>query len=227
MPVTPADQPIETLREAAIDQLVMNYGHNKLSMEAFDRRLEQAMDATSHEQLAALTEDLELQVDQNYLQKKQATFGKGYENQLHHEVETMWNIMGGSNRGGQWEVPKEIRMINIMGGGELDFTDAHFTHNVTILKIYSVMGGAAIYVPEGIRVKSKVFSFMGGFGDRAPYSNQEDCPTLIIEGIMFMGGAEVKVKKSFKQRMLEFGNSIKTFLEPENPKVRPIHKAKL
>jgi hypothetical protein len=44
MPVTPNDRPIETLREETIDQLIMNYGHGKLSREAFERRLDEALD---------------------------------------------------------------------------------------------------------------------------------------------------------------------------------------
>jgi hypothetical protein len=224
MPIPPSDQPIEKLREAAIDQLVMNYGHDKLSMEAFDRRLEQAMDAKTHEQLTALTEDLELSVDHSYIKQKRETFGGEFDQDDRKEVEYFFNVMGGSNRRGEWEVPKEIRMINVMGGGELDFTDAKFPDGITKLRLYCFMGGASIFVPDGIKVKSKVFSFMGGFSDRSPSSTQANCPTLIIEGFMFMGGADVKVKKSFKQRLLEFGNSIKSFIEPDNNNVRSINE---
>lgn len=217
MPIPTADQPIETLREATIDQLVMNYGHNKLSLEAFDRRVEQAMDAKTHAELTALTEDLELKVDQQYMQQKQYAFGGEFDqDDYKKDVEWMFNIMGGSNRRGEWDVPKEIRMINFMGGSDLDFTDAKFTHRVTKLKIYCVMGGTNIFVPDGIRVKSKVFSFMGGFDDRAPSSNSPNAPTLIIEGIMFMGGADVKVRKTFRQRLVEFGDSIRGFLDPQS-----------
>ena len=40
------DRPLEKVREETIDQLVMNYGHGELSSEAFERRLDAAMDAT-------------------------------------------------------------------------------------------------------------------------------------------------------------------------------------
>ena len=226
MTVPVSDQPIETLREAAIDQLVMNYGHNQLSLEAFDRRLEQAMDARTHAELNALTEDLVMQVDQAYLQQKKSAFGGEFDRDDFEEVEYIFNILGGSNRRGEWEVPKEIRMINVMGGGQIDLTEAIFTHNTTKIKLFCVMGGATIFVPDGVRVKSKVFSFMGGYDDRAPSSKSinGDHPTIIIEGLMFMGGADVRVRKTFKQRLLEFGNSIKTFKVASADKVQPIKR---
>lgn len=220
IPIT--DQPLQTVREATIDQLVMNYGHGKISMEAFDRRLEQAMDAKTHAELTALTEDLELQVDQAYIEQKQAKFGGEFDRDDYKDIEYVFNVMGGSNHRGEWEVPKEIRMINFMGGGDLDFTEARFTHGTTKVKLFCVMGGANIFVPDNVRVKTKVFSFMGGFSNRVPSTTQADCPTLIIEGLMFMGGADIKVRKTFKERLMEFGNSIKTFLGPENNNVRSI-----
>jgi len=48
MPVTPHDRPIDALREQTVDQLIMNYGHGKLSREAFERRLDEALDSKSH-----------------------------------------------------------------------------------------------------------------------------------------------------------------------------------
>ena len=46
MPVTPKDKPIQTLREETIDTLIMNYGHGHLSLDAFERRLDQAFGTT-------------------------------------------------------------------------------------------------------------------------------------------------------------------------------------
>jgi uncharacterized Zn finger protein len=48
-------QVLEALREETIDRLVMNYGHGKLSMEAFQRRLDEAYDAKDQATLAELT----------------------------------------------------------------------------------------------------------------------------------------------------------------------------
>jgi len=48
----------------------MNYGHGKLSLEAFERRLEQALDAKQRSELSDLTNDLDLAVDASYIEKR-------------------------------------------------------------------------------------------------------------------------------------------------------------
>ena len=56
MPVVPQDRPINALREETIDQLIVNYGHGKLSLAAFERRLDEALDTQSHDRLLELTQ---------------------------------------------------------------------------------------------------------------------------------------------------------------------------
>lgn len=36
MPVKTEDRPVKNIREEAIDQLVMNYGHDEITLEAFE-----------------------------------------------------------------------------------------------------------------------------------------------------------------------------------------------
>lgn len=214
MTVKPTDQPLQILRNATIDQLVMNYGHEKLSLEAFDRRLEQALDAKEHSQLLALTEDLELEVDQDYLEQKQATFGTEFkQDDAGHDVDHMVNILSGNKRQGQWTVAKEVRVLNVLGGDDIDLTEAIFTSPVTHIRVKCILGGVNIYVPDGIRVKTKMFNFLGGFDNYAPSSNDPNCPTVIIEGSVILGGLKIRNKTTFKQRLLEFGNSVRSFFE--------------
>lgn len=70
MTVKLTDRPIETVREETIDQLIMNYSHGRISYEAFERRLDQAMETDQHQVLLDLTEDLDLSVDDNYAASK-------------------------------------------------------------------------------------------------------------------------------------------------------------
>ena len=64
------DRPIESVREEVIDQLIMNYSHGKLSHEAFERRLDKAIECQCNKEIVALVEDLELTVDKNYVEEK-------------------------------------------------------------------------------------------------------------------------------------------------------------
>ena len=70
MPVDPLDKPISKLREETIDQLTLNYSHGEISLEAFERRLDEALDAETHDKLLSLTKDLDLVVDATFMAQK-------------------------------------------------------------------------------------------------------------------------------------------------------------
>jgi hypothetical protein len=221
MPVTPHDRPIDALREETVDQLIMNYGHGRLSREAFERRLDEALDTKSHEKLLELTRDLDLKTDKQYAAQKKAELGIRMEERPAadaDEVEHMINIFGGSNRGGAWDVPKEIRMINVFGGAELDFTNARFSAQTTHVTMFCMFGGASFRVHEGMRTVSKAVCIFGGIDNRAPATNDRDAPTLVIQGIALFGGADIRVKKTAKQRLHEFANTLKEMFDPEPPR---------
>ena len=63
MAVENRDRPIDVLREEVIDQLIVNYSHEELSLEAFERRLDQALASDDASELGDLVVDLELKAD--------------------------------------------------------------------------------------------------------------------------------------------------------------------
>jgi hypothetical protein len=218
MPVTPQDRPIDALREETVDQLIMNYGHGKLSLEAFERRLDEALDAKSHDALLALTSDLERFSDKQYAARKRAELGIGAEPPRdararddgdEDEIDYMVNVFGGSNRGGAWHVPREIRMFNVFGGAELDFSNARFSAPTTHITVICLFGGASFYVREGINTVSKAICIFGGIDNRAPSSDDRDAPTIVINGLVLFGGADIKIKKTARERFIEFADHVR------------------
>jgi hypothetical protein len=217
MPVTPQDRPIDSLREEAIDQLIMNYGHGKLSLEAFERRLDRALDTRSHETLLELTKDLDLVVDKKYTEQKKTELGiqtATRDAEDAGDVDHMINIFGGSNRSGAWQVASEIRMLNVFGGADLDFSDAHFSSKTTRITMLCLFGGANFYVREGINAVSKALCIFGGINNRASSGNDPNAPTLLIQGLVLFGGAEIKIKKTAKERLRQFADTIKGMFDP-------------
>jgi hypothetical protein len=220
MPVTPQDRPIDALREETVDQLIMNYGHGKLSRQAFERRLDEALETKSHDKLLELTRDLDLKTDKQYAAQKKAEFGIRLDEHSPagaDEVEYMINIFGGSNRSGSWDVPKEIRMINIFGGAELDFTNARFSAPTTNVTLFCMFGGVSFRVREGMRTVAKAVCIFGGIDNRSPATNDPNPPTLVIQGLALFGGADIRVKKTGKQRLQEFANTLKAMFDPVEP----------
>ena len=124
MAVNIADRPRDKVREEVVDQLVMNYSHGELSHEAFERRLDQAMASESNEELVELVADLDLKVDQEYMEKKKEDFKFNYSSTPADESDLLINIFSGSGRSGEWRVAKEIKSVNVFGGCDIDFNRA-------------------------------------------------------------------------------------------------------
>lgn len=224
MPVTPEDRPLDVLREDTIDRLVMNYGHGQLSLEAFQRRLDEAFDATDHAQLTGLTSDLDLQVDPSYVERKRDELAFRYESDDVDDDEVddvgyMVNILSGGERGGIWTAPAELRVVNVLGGAKLDFSDARFATRTTRVRVLCLMGGVDIRVPEGISTSVRTFNILGGVSDRAPAARDPDAPRIVVEGLVVMGGLNIKVKKTLKKRMLEFADGLRAMFG-ESPQSR-------
>jgi hypothetical protein len=211
MPVIPEDRPLDVLRDDTVDQLIMNYGHGHLSLEAFQRRLDQAFDATSHEQLTALTGDLQLHVDRGYVDKKREELGFHYEDPDDaDDVDYLICIFGGSDRGGEWTAAREIRVFTLFGGSDIDFSNAHFSSRTIRIRLVCVFGGVDIYVPEGVSTTVKTFNIFGGVSNKAPSVREPNAPRIIVEGLVLFGGVDVKVRRTLKERMLEFADGLRS-----------------
>jgi len=213
MSVKIEDRPIEHVREQVIDQLIYNYSHGVISVEAFERRLDEAMDANSNEVLMNLVEDLTLNTDQQYKAQKHTQFSPNYSAQQNSDDDfTLRSILGSNERSGQWVVPKNIYLSNYMGSVVLDFTDAIFAHQNVTIHVNCIFGSDEIYVPDHVNVVSKMFCTLSSFENKSVSLNKCQGPTIYIEGKAILGSVEVKVKRTIKEKFMSFANELKTQL---------------
>lgn len=99
-------------------------------------------------------------------------------------------VLGGSSRKGHWRVPHEIHAYSLMGGVELDFTEAEFEAGEVIITSYACMGGLDIKVPEGMDVRDETVNLMGGTDVKHTVAGSG--PVLVLRGWNVMGGIDVK-----------------------------------
>lgn len=226
MPVRPEDQPLDALREETIDRLITNYGHGHLSLEAFQRRLDDAFDASDNTTLIALTGDLDLPVDNvcAAARREKLNLPESPPERSHphgdraeepvKDVEYMVHVFGGGDRSGEWTPARELRIITVFGGCEVDFTDARFVARPTTIKLWCLFGGVDVYVPDNASVTVNAFCLFGGVGNKARNRAGADGPRLVVEGLVLFGGADVKVRKTVKQRIQEFADSVRGAFSP-------------
>ncbi|HEX6998462.1 MAG TPA: DUF1707 domain-containing protein [Gammaproteobacteria bacterium] len=217
MAISAKDRPLETLRSETIDRLIMNYGHGRLSLEAFERRLDQAFEAERHEQLESLTADLDLEIDERYLEQKKRNLGLREPGAGAGNIEHVVNVFSAGQRGGVWEVPEEIRVITVFGATDLDFSNARFTAKVTRVKLFCLFGAVDIFVRDNVSTTVKTFCTFGAVENNVPATQDPDCPRLIVEGLVLFGAADAKIKRTFKERLLDFAATVRAMFAESTP----------
>ena len=103
-------------------------------------------------------------------------------------------IMGGFERRGPWVVPETFTAVTIMGGGQLDLREARFPAGEVTIRVFAVMGGVHIVVPEDAEVEVAGIGIMGGFDHRASGPGRPGAPRIRVTGFAFWGGVGVERK---------------------------------
>jgi hypothetical protein len=189
----------EALREAAAE--------GRLDLEELDQRLDLVFSAKTYAELEPITADLPTAAHGQGIapQARSGSLGTnryGGEASDHFAVA----ILGAFSRKGSWVVPPVMSAVAIMGGGELDLRDARFAERVVTIHVTAIMGGIEITVPDDASVEVNGIGIMGGFDHHAAGEGTADGPTIIINGLAFWGGVEIK-RKHPKGRKLDRGTT--------------------
>ncbi len=209
MSVKLSDRPIEQVREETVDKLIVNYSRAIISAEAFERRLDEAMATDNHQQLVDLVADLPLDADVQYDHKKERSFTPNYAATDATEDDKMISILGSNVREGQWQVPKKIIVVDVLGSAKLDFTDAIFQHQAIEVRVTNILGSLEIFVPENVNVTTRVFNIIGSAENHAPSMAGRQAPQITITGWSLLGSIEVSVKRTMKEKLVAFANSMR------------------
>ena len=102
-------------------------------------------------------------------------------------------IMGGCERKGRWRLAERATSLNIMGGADLDLSQAELAGDHVELTVFSLMGGADIYVPENVQIEVSEFAFMGGNSiELGENPHRAGGPVIKLRLLSIMGGSDVK-----------------------------------
>jgi len=171
-------------RERTAGVLRSSGANGQLTVEELDERVAAAYSARTRGELDRLVEDLGETRDRPADVPVRA--GEGG---------THWvvSIMGGSDRKGRWRVGRTCTVVNVMGGGDLELNEAELAADVVEMRIFSLMGGSDVWIPEGLGVEVSEFALMGGNDVRIGEARPRDGgPLLRLKLISIMGGTTVR-----------------------------------
>lgn len=100
-------------------------------------------------------------------------------------------LLGGTKRRGVWRVPQRSLLISIVGGADLDMTQAEFSSSEVTVTWWSLLGGLTIIVPPGTKADISGFRLLGGrdikIADGAPGGT-----TVHVVANTLVGGVKIR-----------------------------------
>ena len=167
-------------REAVLARLRTAAGEGRLSLEELADRLEGALTAATRADLEPLTADLPDQASEAPTGVKARRWIIG--------------IIGGGDYRGRWRIASRCTVVNVMGGADLDLTEAVVQGPRTEIRVFSLMGGSDILVPDGVHVELSGFAIMGGNDLRVEDTPAPPAgaPVVHVRAYSIMGGTDVK-----------------------------------
>jgi hypothetical protein len=192
--------PTEQLRERVIDDLVKHYSQERLDLDEFERRTEQASKAASRGELIAQIADLPALAEDRPPARESRPRARPAQGEWSvaerpaKQNDFAIAIFGGSDFRGVWRAPRRLSALAVFGGSTIDLRKAIVPAEGMTISCICAFGGVDVIAPRGMRVQTRGMGVFGGF-DRA--DNEPDdpyAPTITIEGIAVFGGVSVKVR---------------------------------
>jgi Domain of unknown function (DUF1707)/Cell wall-active antibiotics response 4TMS YvqF len=189
-------------RERVADIIRQAAGEGRLTMEELDERLDAVYAAKTYAELEPITRDLP-QVPGG---AAPAPVPVGDPQRFGAEPTShgAFAIMGGFSRKGDWVVPEEFTAFAFMGGGEIDLREARYAARTATIHAVTFMGGIEVTVPEDANVRVTGIGIMGAFDHQSGGTGEPGGPTIIVNGVAFMGAVEVKrrpLKKPKREKL--------------------------
>ena len=162
------DRVAEVLRVAA--------GDGRIDADELDERLSAAYAARTHAELLPLTADLPIHC------------GPAPEPQRHRAVFSAFD------RSGAWPVPREMKVLAMLGSAHLDFRQATFVEREVVVVINAFLGGATVIVGPHTNVVIEGSGILGSYGAPSGLVNAKldaQSPTVRVRGRAVLGGVNV------------------------------------
>jgi hypothetical protein len=187
-------------RERVADIIRQAAGEGRLTMEELDERLDAVYAAKTYAELEPITRDLPQTPGGAAPAPAHVPSGDPQRFGGEPTSHGAFAIMGGFSRRGDWVMPEEFTAFAFMGGGEIDLRDARYATRTATIHAITFMGAIEITVPEDANVRVTGIGIMGAFDHQSGGTGDPSGPTIIVNGVAFMGGVEVKRRPPAKPR---------------------------
>ncbi|MEV7780906.1 DUF1707 domain-containing protein [Kitasatospora sp. NPDC088351] len=186
-PVRPGDvRASHAERDAVVERLQEAAAEGRLDLHELDARLEQALIAKTHADLASLTGDLPPVVP---VDPGRPLVLKGG--------------LNGVSRIGRWQVPARIIAYGGLGGAKLDFTRTDCRLSAVEVEVHGQMAGVTVVIPDGWAAETGgVDPGLGGLKDLTTSDRLSGTPLIRLSGTGGPAGVVVRHPNRWERRKL-------------------------
>ena len=177
-------------RDAAVGRLSAATGDGRLTLEEFSQRMDLATTARTRADLDRLVADLPADA---------ATAGPAVPGGASGPPSLHVAPIGGLKIRGPWRMGRHVIVISLVGGAQLDLSQAQLAAPQVMLTKVSLVGGVRITVPPGIRVEASGFSLLGGTRIDAGPEPGPGAPTVRIRAFSIIGGTRIQRSRLSRQ----------------------------
>lgn len=192
---------LESARREAIRFLCQAQANDRLSIEAFENRLDQIKQASNQATFAAILADLE---DTGAYDTPTVALTRYRANR--HELDEpaapvhpaeylrLTSVFASTKRAGSWTVPLQIDAFVAVGEMTLDLKDAVFATDVVDITVDVTLGSLTLIVPAGTQIENEVAERFSGstHSTRLAKGARPNGLLLRIRGKAFMASIDVK-----------------------------------
>jgi hypothetical protein len=175
-------------RRRVAELLRTHYLDGRLTQDDFAERVENALAARTQGELAELACDLP--------QEAQAPPAP-----VRPRRKVSVHVVGGFGREERGLAQDEYLFVSGLGGLDLDLSNAQIPAGGVDVKVWSVIGGVALTVPEGVTVEHFGFSLLGGIAD-STRGAASGSPAVRLTFYSLIGGAAVEPPGGPRRRRL-------------------------
>lgn len=178
-------------RAATVDRLKAAHDEGRLTLDEFSDRIAKARDAQTRGELQALVADLPAPAAST---SARSGTDAGTGNQSYNVKSPEWRIspLGGWKQRGRWRLDRDINVVSLIGGVDIDLANAEFATNEVTVTSFSLLGGADITAPPNVRVEIEGISLLGGREITAVQPSDPGAPVFRLRAYRIIGGVEVR-----------------------------------
>ncbi|MFO7729663.1 MAG: LiaF-related protein [Spirochaetia bacterium] len=189
-------------RDKIVRRLETAYADNKLELEEYEKRLDQAYRADFIEDLEMIVHDfpggqqpVNRDIDQSYSEG---------------DDDTKVTLIGDQHLTEEDFTNKKVQSLSILGDVNIDIRRFRNYEEPIRIKIFSVIGDTRIIIPRGMKVKNRFKSLLGDYellrNNEESFQQEsfEECRgTCILEGFSLLGDISIQEEGSKKKGFLQ------------------------